>query len=61
MAFANPTTALDENTDTASRIKVADIVVTDDGLGSETLTLSGADATSFEIDGRNCTSRPGWH
>ena len=51
VVFANTTTALDENTDTASRIKVADIVVTDDALGSETLTLSGADAAFFELDG----------
>ena len=32
-------------------IKVADIVVTDDALGTETLTLSGADAASFAIVG----------
>ena len=57
--FANTTTALDENTSTASRIKVADIVVTDDALGSETLTLSGADAAFFELDGSDSTSGRG--
>ncbi|MFN6051945.1 MAG: Ig-like domain-containing protein, partial [Planctomycetia bacterium] len=31
--------------------KVADIVVADDALGSETITLTGADASSFEVDG----------
>jgi hypothetical protein len=49
LSFANTTTTLAENTSTASRIKVADIVVTDDALGTETLALTGADAASFEI------------
>ena len=30
--------------------KVADIVVTDDALGTNVLSLSGTDATLFEID-----------
>ncbi len=44
-------TDIDENSDTSARIKVADITVTDDALGTNTLGLSGADAGSFEIDG----------
>ena len=32
-------------------IKVADIVITDDALGTNNLTLSGADAALFEIVG----------
>ena len=40
-----------EDTDTSSRIKVADIAVADDGQGTNTLSLSGTDAVSFEIDG----------
>ena len=40
-----------ENTSTATHIKVADIAVTDDGLGTNNLSLSGADASSFEIVG----------
>jgi hypothetical protein len=51
VALTNKTTSIAENTSTLARIKVADIVVTDDGLGSETITLSGADAASFEVDG----------
>ena len=51
VALQNVTTTLPEDTDTSSRIKVADIVVTDDALGSNDLSLSGADATMFEIDG----------
>ena len=40
-----------ENTPTASHIKVADINVTDDALGSNILALTGADAAFFEIVG----------
>ena len=51
VSLTNITFALSEDTDTTSRVKVADIVVTDDGLGTNTLSLSGADAGFFEIDG----------
>ena len=50
LALINQVTSLTENTSTAARIKVADIVVTDDALGTNTFNLSGADASSFEID-----------
>ena len=43
--------SLPESAGTTSRIKVADIVVTDDALGWETILLTGADAASFEVDG----------
>jgi ELWxxDGT repeat protein len=45
----NQVTTLAENSDTTNRIKVADIIVTDDGLGTNNLSLSGADAAIFEI------------
>ncbi|NDB17481.1 MAG: hypothetical protein EB018_11420, partial [Gammaproteobacteria bacterium] len=51
VALANTTISLAENTSTSARIKVADIVVTDDALGTEAITLTGADAASFEVDG----------
>ncbi len=51
VALQNTTTSFPENTDTSSRIKVADIVITDDGAGVNTLALSGADAGQFKIDG----------
>ncbi len=51
VALANTITTLSENTDTTSRIKVADIVIMDDSLGTNVLSLSGADASLFEIDG----------
>jgi hypothetical protein len=51
VALTSTTTTLAENTDTVSRIKVADIEVTDDGLGTNALSLAGADSVLFEIDG----------
>ena len=52
VAFANTLTAVDEYvTVPVGGIKVADVVVTDDALGTETLTLSGPDAGSFTISG----------
>lgn len=51
IAFQNTTLSLAEDTNTASRIKVADIAITDDGLGTNTLSLTGNDAAAFEIDG----------
>ena len=46
----NRTTVMAETTDTTNRVKVADIAVSDDGLGAEQLSLTGADAALFEID-----------
>jgi uncharacterized protein YjiK len=47
----NTVTSLPENTSTASAIKIADIAVTDDGLGTNTLGITGTDASFFEITG----------
>ncbi len=49
--FVNPTTSIAENSDTTNRIKVADITITDDGQGTNNLSVSGTDAASFEIVG----------
>jgi len=43
--------SLAENTDTSTAIKVADILVGDDGTGVNNLALTGADADLFEIVG----------
>jgi phosphodiesterase/alkaline phosphatase D-like protein len=51
LALTNTLGSLAENTSTASRIKVADILISDDDLASNTITLSGADAESFEVIG----------
>jgi Ca2+-binding RTX toxin-like protein len=48
VSLANVVASLPENT--ATPVKVADIVVTDDG-GTNNLSLTGADAASFEIVG----------
>jgi hypothetical protein len=38
-----------ENTILSARMKVADIAITDDALGEETITLIGSDAERFEV------------
>jgi len=50
VALTNQTTSIAENTDTTSRIKVANVAITDDGLGTNHLSVSGADAQYFEVD-----------
>ena len=49
--LANTVVSLPEDTDTTSRIKVAEIVVTDDALGTNVLSLDGTDAALFEMEG----------
>ncbi|NQV25186.1 MAG: hypothetical protein HQ518_12550, partial [Rhodopirellula sp.] len=51
VALENAVTTLPEDANTVTRTKIADVVVTDDGLGTNTLSLSGTDAALFEIDG----------
>ena len=49
VSLTNTTTSIAENSDTTSSTKVADISVTDDALGTNDLSLTGADANKFEI------------
>ena len=49
VALANAIASLPENS--ATPVKVADIVVSDDGFGTNDLSLTGHDAASFEIVG----------
>ncbi|MFM7075649.1 MAG: ELWxxDGT repeat protein [Planctomycetaceae bacterium] len=49
ISFANTVAVLADTTSTQERLRVADIVIEDDGLGVNTITLSGADAASFEV------------
>ncbi|MCA9032982.1 MAG: VCBS repeat-containing protein, partial [Planctomycetaceae bacterium] len=51
ISLTSVVTSLTEDTTTTPRIKVADIAVFDDALGINVLTLTGADAALFEIDG----------
>ncbi len=59
IAFQSTTTGINENTSTTDGFKVAEIVVTDDGVGTNVLTLSGADAENFEIVGTDLRIRSG--
>ncbi|MFO0118615.1 MAG: hypothetical protein ACK512_00725, partial [Cyanobium sp.] len=45
VSFSNALNAIAENTSTAIRLKVADVLIQDDALGSNLIELSGADAT----------------
>ena len=51
VSLINATTTLPEDADTSAGIKIAEIVVTDDGRGENLLSLSGIDAEMFEIVG----------
>ncbi len=42
-------TSLSEDTDTSTGIKIADVVISDDGEGTNLVTLSGVDAGLFEL------------
>ena len=59
IALTNVTTSILENSNTTAAVKVADINVTDDGLGTNNLTLSGADAISFQITGSSLYIKAG--
>ncbi len=49
VALTGAVTTLAENTSTTARLKVADITITDDGIGNNALSLTGVDAAFFEI------------
>ena len=51
VTLSNTVSTIAEDASTASRVKVADIAVTDDGRGTNSLALSGADASKFELVG----------
>ena len=50
IALNNQVNTVVENTSTTLRIKVADIAITDDGLGTNGVSVTGADASFFEAD-----------
>lgn len=59
VVLTNTVTAINENTATTSPLKIADIVVADDALGINTLSLTGADAAFFEIVGTSLYLKAG--
>ncbi len=51
--------AIAENSDTRSAIRVADIVIADDAMGTNQITLLGADASRFEVIGNGLFIKAG--
>ena len=49
--FVSSITEIAEDADTTARTLIGELTVADDGLGTNTLSLSGTDANSFELDG----------
>ena len=50
LALNNQVNTIAENTNTVARIKLADVVIADDGLGTNSLSVTGPDAGVFEVD-----------
>jgi streptogramin lyase len=50
VVLANAVTTLSENASTSTRIRVADVQIVDDALGTNGLVLTGSDAGLFEVD-----------
>ena len=51
--------SIDEDADTSTPVKIADIAVSDDALGTNALSLSGADAALFQITGNELFLKAG--
>ena len=50
LVFNNPVASIYENIPITAPYKVADIAIVDDGLGTNLLSVSGADAANFQVD-----------
>ena len=60
VTLGNETTALPSGTTSAARTKVADVTVADaDGFGENDLSVTGADASHFEVDGNGLYLKAG--
>lgn len=59
IALGNTSNSVLENSNTTSAVKISDILVTDEGLGTNTLSLSGADAAYFQIIGSSLYIKAG--
>ncbi len=55
----NTVASIIENSITNPAFRVADILISDDGLGTNTFSLSGADANDFQITGSSLFIKPG--
>ncbi|TRX29196.1 T9SS type A sorting domain-containing protein [Flavobacterium franklandianum] len=59
VALTNTTNAILENSNTTVAVKVSNIMVTDDGLGTNNLSLTGTDANFFQITGSSLFIKAG--
>ncbi|MCR9177792.1 MAG: DUF4214 domain-containing protein [Alphaproteobacteria bacterium] len=59
VGFADAVTSIAENADLTARIKLAEVVVSDDANGTNDLSLAGANAALFELDGTSLYLRAG--
>ncbi|MED5328607.1 MAG: cadherin repeat domain-containing protein, partial [Actinomycetota bacterium] len=59
VTLTNAITSLPDDVDVSSRVRIADIQVTDDALGNNRLSLSGADVDHFELVGSSLYLRAG--
>lgn len=59
MVIQNPVTSLPEGTVISTPLTVGTVVLTDDALGNEALSLSGADAARFQLVGNELRLRAG--
>jgi hypothetical protein len=59
VTLQNTVPSLSEAADVSSHLRLADISVTDDGLGTNNLSVSGPDAASFEIVGASLFLKAG--
>lgn len=59
VTLQNTVSSISEATNVSSDVRLADISVTDDGVGTNNLSVSGTDAASFEIVGASLYLRAG--
>jgi Domain of unknown function (DUF4114) len=59
ITFNNALASIAKTTSTAAALKVADLAAIDDGLGTNTFSLTGTDAASFEITGTSLFLKAG--
>lgn len=59
LTIVQPVLSLTENTSTLTPTSIASLTITDDGTGTNTLSLAGADAGDFEIVGTSLRLKAG--
>ncbi|MFN9720081.1 MAG: tandem-95 repeat protein, partial [Planctomycetota bacterium] len=53
LSFTQTAFGIDENVKLTDRMKIGQLTITDDGIGTNTITLSGGNARYFELDETN--------